>query len=138
LMCNDNDPCTVDTCSANACHHDPLCPTGEFCTDGECIVPPLCLGTYCGNTVDSCFDLSSDPNNCGTCGTVCVEPTNICCNGICDNLGCRAPLPCLGVSQIHCIPGDPTCFSLRSDPSHCGSCGNACANGQTCSNGHCV
>ncbi|MBI4981304.1 hypothetical protein HZC30_07175 [Candidatus Woesearchaeota archaeon] len=57
-------------------------------------------------------------NACGTCGAV---PEEICdskdndCDGIADNG-----------------------FNLQSDSQNCGSCGNKCAGGQTCSGGKCV
>ena len=32
----------------------------------------------------------------------------------------------------------PTCVDLTSDPGHCGSCGNACRDGQLCSQNRCT
>src|SRR5450432_3196391 len=48
--------------------------------------PEACSGVTCGS--DTCVDLKSDPNNCGTCGTVCAsaDKTSFACvSGICGN-----------------------------------------------------
>jgi hypothetical protein len=42
LDCNDNEPCTKDSCGANGCIHDPL--TGNDCSDGD----PCTTGDKCG------------------------------------------------------------------------------------------
>ncbi|MHC4837584.1 MAG: MopE-related protein [Planctomycetota bacterium] len=53
----------------------------------------LCDGTDddCDGTVDEGYDLSSDEENCGACGTVCAAPNAvfICAEGACVLQGCR-------------------------------------------------
>ncbi len=79
--------------------------------------------TYCGG---ACVDTSTNPANCGQCGTSCGAGL-LCVNGLCS-------AQCPG-TEVTC--GD-VCASLETDRMHCGSCGNACAQGQVCSAGVCT
>ncbi len=67
-----------------------------------------CLGTQSTCCSNTCVDITSDPNNCGFCGTTCG--TQSCCAGNCTN-------------------------TMGNDPNNCGGCGVVC-NG-TCSGGSC-
>ena len=46
------------------------------CSAGAC----TCPNTVCGN---ACVNLSTDPDNCGTCGSPCTGPTHQCISGAC-------------------------------------------------------
>src|ERR1700732_1489828 len=83
------------------------CSTGTFCCGCACCPSSnaCCNGT--------CTDLKSDANNCGTCGTVCVD--EICKNGTC------AACPS---GSVFC---GSTCTSLATDPNNCGACGTVCS-----------
>ena len=90
--------------------------------------PETCNGfdDDCDGVVDNGFDLSSDPTNCGTCGTVCGGANgDTCSNGTCV-----------------CIEGytqcPDACRPLYKDNNNCGACGHVCPSGSTCSNGACV
>lgn len=90
----------------------------------------------------SCGDTSSNPNNCGTCGTVCIAPTATCCSGSCVNLNGGNINNCGSCGTV-CSGVRPACCSgfcrdLDSNPNNCGSCGNACSFGNTCVSGVCV
>jgi hypothetical protein len=82
-----------------------------------------------------CTDVTSDPNNCGTCGHVCntqgQEPTaSDCTNSYCT---CGTGPECTG-GEVCC---GASCRDLNNDPSNCGSCGRKCAEGEACNNGTC-
>jgi hypothetical protein len=97
--------CTPDGVIASNEECDPLaaptgCPTGPiptFCTDTcQCAevvttttttTPSTTSTTLCpGGQTDcsgSCVDLTSDPNNCGGCGTVCQPAAPVCISSMC-------------------------------------------------------
>jgi hypothetical protein len=107
------------------------------CQSGSCVcaidggVGP---GSICNsNGQPACVDQSSDPGNCGKCGTVCSAPTLACTNGNCS---CPTPQELCGAT------GSQTCIDITSTPSSCGSCGYDCsvnyAASSGCNQGHCV
>ncbi len=65
----------------------------------------------CDGYVDEDFQLATDPQNCGACGTRCGAGAE-CCAGVCRD--------------------------VSSDPQYCGSCGNACGASSACCGGTCV
>jgi hypothetical protein len=74
----------------------------------------------------TCADLTSDPTNCGACGTVCSAPTPTCLAGQCT--GC-------GAGETMC---SGTCVDVTGDPNNCGTCGTVCAAPTgSCWNGAC-
>ncbi|MFL5761873.1 MAG: hypothetical protein ACJ789_19410 [Thermomicrobiales bacterium] len=132
IVCPSGSLCTGGKCScpdsSPPCGQS-CCALGLTCTNGQCLCPdstPPCGGTCCqpglvcaggvcacpSGTTDcsgTCLDLSSDPNNCGSCGFTC------------DGLSC-----CGG-----------TCVDTNSDPANCGGCGMPCPVGQYCFGGTC-
>lgn len=74
----------------------------------------------------ACVDLTSDPNNCGMCGTMCDAGT------VCSASQCAAMCT---VGQLQCGQG---CVDSMSSVLHCGGCNQLCLAGQQCSNGVCV
>ena len=113
------------------------CSAGEVCNAGACAGSCTNGTTKCGN---SCVDTKNDRTNCGGCGTTC-KAGEICSNGTCA-LTCQQGLskctgnPDAGVSDGG-VSGD-YCANLASDNANCGQCGNACPQGQVCSNGACA
>ncbi len=125
--CDDGIPCTADVCLPDGCRHvaeSSLCPSGQTCdvtlgcTDGSgCSSPSyLCPG--------GCVNLSSDPNNCGSCGITCGA------GGACTDGTCI----CVGGLSI-CGLG---CVNLQTSDSNCGRCGQSCFSGATCMAGVCT
>jgi hypothetical protein len=79
-------------------------PGTEMCSGLQCV--PLCPYTMCPG---GCYDLTSDPNNCGNCGLSCGGLT--CCSGVCTD--------------------------LANDDNNCGGCGVDCGGGWYCSGSQC-
>ncbi|AKU99482.1 Tryptophan synthase alpha chain [Labilithrix luteola] len=90
------------------------------------------LPTYACGT-----NLEDDTQNCGSCGTVCREPSS----AYNVHMGCTA-----GQCQAFCNPGHSDCngipddgceASILDDPANCGACGVTCAEGVACIKGKC-
>lgn len=141
--------CPSGQCSGGACVPASGCPggcaDGEGCFQGKCVMTRCpagftdCYGT-CGDLSGTsyscaCFDLNTDPANCGSCGNACGAGTT------CQAGGCVTVCPTgLIDCPVACIPevGCNPCVDLSSDPQNCGGCGNACGQAQTCQGGQCV
>jgi hypothetical protein len=116
----------------------------------------MCKARYGLDTcADGCVNLSTDPDNCGSCGHWCRSGER-CLNGRCSDFGsdpsncggagnvCPAGAPCIEgyCSALGCLDSamtacNNTCTRTRNDPANCGTCGNACPSGQACSSGNC-
>ncbi|SMY22740.1 unnamed protein product [Zymoseptoria tritici ST99CH_1A5] len=92
-----------------------------------------------GNCESRCKDVKTDGRHCGACYNHCGEGE--CSNGICgcptagDTL-CGAS-PKRTCSSLQTDNRNCGCRDLRSSNDSCGSCGNTCGDGGTCSNGQC-
>ena len=88
----------------------------------DCTACPAGLDDCAG----ACVDLAGDPDNCGVCGTVCLDG-EVCDAGTCETF-CGAGLTdCSG-----------SCRDLQVDPSNCGACGTTCDPGEVCDAGTCT
>jgi hypothetical protein len=117
------------------------CSAGKaVCTDGPAGTAEICDGQTdedCDGSVDEGFNLQTDANNCGNCGTKCGAG-NTCCAGACVNTklsnahcgGCGIQCP---VGNSCCNSG---CTNTKTDKNNCGMCAMTCLLG--CSAGTCT
>jgi hypothetical protein len=141
---------TNDTANCGACKNQ--CSVNEKCTNGVCTAPgssstgtngqnaavASCedpARTVCG---DFCYDLTSDPQNCGFCKNVCAGGLN-CVSGVCttktSNVGnTLVAAPC-GTGKTRC---SGSCVDLQTDPNNCGKCKASCGALSTCQSGVCT
>ena len=154
-MCYDNDNCNCEcnndgVCDSwedqencadcGECQTDEDCEEGEECIEGKCVwsgkfecqTDEDCEnGEKCCS--NSCSDLNSDENNCGSCGTQC-EANEGCIDGFCTkNVQCgnkvcesgeceTCPADCEPLDEnCVCICGNDVCESRYSDPLDPGS-----------------
>ncbi len=108
----------------------------------------VCDGTDndCDGLIDEDFNLTTDVNNCGSCGVVCNRP-----GGHIATYSCTPNAVVVGLCGIEtCEPGYADCDGsylngcetyINGDINHCGQCDNACptpASGTaTCNMGQC-
>ena len=134
----------------------PDCPEGPDCDDSRIDVylgaPELCDGADndCDGATDEDFDLSRDPDHCGSCERSCSYEHGVagCVQGECGLAGCEdgfldcnerpddgCERPCQpthgGSEACDGVDNDCDCdtdagCALDSDPAHCGRCGRAC------------
>src|SRR5262249_9203545 len=88
--------------------------------DGPSSEASLCTSprVKCG---DACSDVSTDAQNCGSCGYACAQPTPHCASGACT---------CAGQTC------GSACVDTASDPKNCGRCEHDCLGG-ACQSGTC-
>lgn len=137
--CNDNEPCTVDSCLNGTCSHSPMsCQDADLCTDNAC-VNGVCVSTpYPCDPGDVCFQ--------GVCYDPC-STTAECNDGVdctVDTCDTSPPAPIDGICRY--TPDDGFCdtglfcSARRCDPvldcvfdHHCFSgTGNPCPNPAQC------
>ena len=171
---NDCDGATDEDVQVEECYTGPGCtenPDGTFSCVGECqpghsqcnggtfscvgqVGPQaeICDGkdNDCDGQTDEGFDLNTDPNNCGACGTVCslANAYSTCSGGSCvvtvckpgfinvdgdASNGCEYACAITNGGVEDCSDGvDNDCdgqideFDAASDPYNCGSCGYSC------------
>jgi hypothetical protein len=148
-----------DENNCGACGHH--CKSSEQCVGGGCSCDGgrACIGneTCCPGSPSlssHCYDLSSDPNNCGSCGKACLS-NQACMNGRCMNTACDpactvngnqcdANGTCTCNGGPRCDPAQglyccPTAGCVRLDtPQHCGTCANVCGAFDYCCGGSCT
>jgi hypothetical protein len=109
------------------------CPMGSNCKTGVCSAPNIvAAGDQCKivgktNCNGNCVDISSDPENCGSCGNLCRPAGLPCTDGVC---GVKCPS-----GQKECQVGG--CFDTQTDSQNCGDCNIICSQGQSCCKGKC-
>lgn len=132
------------------------------CTFGDNICHASCSGiNNCTNFLPACNNVTKNGNICsnssgGTAGTIncqtsCCNRMIVCCGQLqyCGSGTCTMPLTgsATGNCCTNCPSGYANCnqnsadgceVNLNTNNNNCGSCGHACAVGQTCSAGSCI
>ncbi len=137
---------TGKTCSAPGdCPSGYVCGTGGTCQkeaagdpDGSVNPSDGGSGAPDAGAADGggCLDTKNDPNNCGSCGTVCNAPQG----GLPACSGGRCVGSCFNSGEQVCgagLGGGGYCANLNTAPSNCGSCGHSCGS-DSCVGGQCV
>jgi hypothetical protein len=161
--CNDNNPCTRDTCGASGCTFDPAPMRGTTCDDGNattfndvCTASGTCAGTQgqCNADTDcpASTNVCAGPQVCSNhmCvsgaprpdGTTCSDGNastryDICESGVCHGYACGGDSQC---SDGEACNGAERCVNrvcVAGTPMVCGD-GNVCNGTETCKNSACV
>jgi hypothetical protein len=106
------------------------CANGKLvtCTNGDCDAGSCTAGqVQCGA---ACVDTSTDPSNCGGCGTKC-SAGQVC------NAGSCGPSSCSNGETSCPADGGAKCTNTKTDSANCGTCGKTCPLGASCQNGTC-
>jgi hypothetical protein len=150
--CNDGQACTADSCSAaGGCTNAPVTNGTEcgsrYCNGLEWRRQTCQSGACTGSALQqNCNDANVCTNDACAAATgcshthntaACASDSNSCTNDVCSGGVCRHNYigdhqQCIGasVSAQRCCGG--SCRDIRSNTSHCGGCGAACASGQAC------
>ncbi|AKU94243.1 hypothetical protein AKJ09_00907 [Labilithrix luteola] len=137
LVSDDNcGGCGVACEAGQKCRLDPMGFPQCMCPDGLTFCEMGCFGDTC---LGECKDLATDPDNCGTCGTVCVKVGTSTSQGVCEFGTCRRKCA-QGRADCNGNAADECEIDTDSDPRNCGGCGKVCdaIAGQACVRGQCV
>ena len=162
--CNDNNPCTVDTCTATGCKFDPAPLVGTTCNDGNAMTfNDVCQSNgSCAGTVAQCnadadcpapSDVCAGPQSCvnhkcqaGTSPkpdeTACNDGNaatkyDVCRSGVCRGFACGSDAQC---SDGQACNGVETCVNnacVAGTPMVCDD-GNVCNGAEKCVGSACV
>jgi hypothetical protein len=100
------------------------CGPNQVCQNGQCVTPCTTIGGSCSQSGDccsgaccngTCTDLSSNNNNCGTCGNIC-DACSTCQSGTCVS-SCPSGQACLNGTCCEACSGSTIC------PGPCGAPG---------------
>jgi hypothetical protein len=160
--CNDNNPCTNDSCQAGKCAYTNAssgasCSDNNPCTDNDkCNGSGQCVGTpkACNSPPNACHQGTGVCNQAnGICsyaflsnGTACSDGNACTTNDTCQNgtcvggvgKSCSSPPNACYNSPGTCDTTTGACnYPVKVNGTAC-SDGNACTTGDTCQNGACV
>ncbi|KAI5481557.1 tenascin XB [Pseudohyphozyma bogoriensis] len=108
---------------------------GAACVNSVCQAKTCNSGYAWSSSSLACIGITSDVNNCGSCGNQCSFPNGkgSCVNGVCTLSSCTT-------SGYYNVNGVCTYYNTQTDASHCGSSLTACPSTYgvaQCSSGVC-
>ncbi|MFI5315046.1 MAG: purple acid phosphatase family protein [Myxococcota bacterium] len=162
--CNDNNPCTVDTCTATGCSFNPAPNVGNTCDDGNamtfndmCQTNGACSGTLAQCNADAdCpapADVCAGPQSCvahkcqaGTSPrpdeTACNDGKaatkyDVCRSGVCRGFACGNDSQCSDGAACNGVERCVANSCVAGTPMVCND-GNVCNGTETCVGSSCV
>ncbi len=149
IVCNDNNPCTTESCDAGKCKitkNTQPCDDGTACTSGD-----ACADGQCAGTPVNCDDKLPCTNDACDAQTGCLHnPASILCDdgNTCTKLDQCKEGACAGIDQTAtlCDDGLPCTKDTCDGKAGCahanqeGACddGNPCTEGDQCASGSCA
>jgi hypothetical protein len=160
--CNDNNPCTKDTCGAKGCGYtaddggkcdDGNACTADSCSAGACKSVNTCQCAVNGDcddknpcTVDSCaagkcvYANAPSTQSCDVANKCVVAGSGTCNAGVC---GGGKPVDCTAAANACnnavCNPTSGTCEKVsKADSTPCDADGNGCTVADVCKGGQCL
>jgi hypothetical protein len=150
--CNDNNPCTVDSCDpaqgctkspddGAPCEDDNPCTIGDLCQNGQCLPgvtkectsTDACQSAKCNQLDGKClFTSNPDGLPCND-STVCTSG-DVCADGACKGV----PIACDDGKACTADACDPAAGCTATELTGLCSDGNACTEGDTCKGGDCA
>ncbi len=112
------------------CTTDANCAADKKCTNNSCVA------VVCPTTIPGACKTYQVANH--TCNTVNNTNSSACVQGLSDSIvgGVCFNGDCICSTGLNNCSG--TCKNLQIDASNCGTCGHACATGQSCSGAVCI
>jgi hypothetical protein len=162
--CDDQNPCTVDTCTASGCKYDPAPNVGQTCDDGDaltfndvCSAGGVCAGTRgqcnasadCGAPADACAGPQACVNHMCVAGgspepdeTACNDGNagtkyDVCRSGVCRGFACGSDSQCSDGEACNGVEACVANACVAGTPLVCDD-GNVCNGTETCANSACL
>ena|SRR5579871_6391110 len=104
------------------------------CSMSKCVITGCLNGFQNCNGLynDGCeSNVTSDPNNCGSCGKTCANTANV-ASTKCGNSACLVNTCNAGFADCNGLYGDGCEINTTSDANNCGGCAKPCQNGNVC------
>ncbi len=145
--CDDNDACTVDSCSGGKCLHaattgpctdGDACSSDLHCTAGGCVGSPACPADNNPCDLEKCSQGNCTKTNAAS-GTACDDGKVCTVGDTCSGGTCQAgPVDCN--DGLPCTADTCTPSGCQHDPLQTGPCddGNPCTVGDQCAAGQCT
>jgi len=146
-QCNDNNVCTIDTCSSGSCSYsdnDGVSCTGGTCQGGDCVPDCIIIWSCTGWSPSTCpasctqTQTCTDTNNCGDNSNKPAESRS-CTGGNCAQVctkvdgGWSAYGSCIdGVQTRTCTNPAPSCNGAQCSGSATQSCEQTCEDRLNC------